>query len=106
MGRNALKDIEKPHGTSGCYRYHKCRCEICRLAHNKYMRDWRKAKPEFCKKHISTAIKKRQDFIREGKNKPCMDCKKSYPYYTMQYDHVRGKKLYAMANIHKYSFEK
>lgn len=25
-------------------------------------------------------------------NTPCMDCKKSYPYYVMDFDHVRGRK--------------
>jgi hypothetical protein len=25
-------------------------------------------------------------------NTPCMDCKIQYPYYVMDFDHVRGKK--------------
>jgi hypothetical protein len=25
-------------------------------------------------------------------NTPCMDCKESFPYYVMDFDHVRGRK--------------
>jgi lysyl-tRNA synthetase class I len=32
-------------------------------------------------------------YIQELKSKtPCMDCKESYPYYVMDFDHVRGRK--------------
>jgi hypothetical protein len=32
--------------------------------------------------------------IRKTKNRPCMDCGRRYPYYVMDFDHVRGKKLF------------
>lgn len=32
--------------------------------------------------------------IREAKNVPCADCHMTYPYYVMQFDHVRGEKLF------------
>lgn len=32
-------------------------------------------------------------YLREKKeNTPCADCKENYPYYVMDFDHVRGKK--------------
>ena len=32
-------------------------------------------------------------YIQDLKEKtPCMDCKYNYPYYVMDFDHVRGKK--------------
>ena len=32
-------------------------------------------------------------YIRDLKTKsPCMDCKEYFPYYVMDFDHVRGKK--------------
>lgn len=40
---------------------------------------------------------KRRDFIRALKNKPCTDCKNSYPWYVMEFDHVRGKKLFRIS---------
>ena len=33
------------------------------------------------------------EYIRQYKQRhPCMDCKEFYPYYVMDFDHVRGKK--------------
>lgn len=41
------------------------------------------------KKHKAYLVK----YIQELKSKsPCMDCKESYPYYVMDFDHVRGRK--------------
>lgn len=32
-------------------------------------------------------------YIQDLKSKtPCLDCKISYPYYVMDFDHVRGRK--------------
>lgn len=30
--------------------------------------------------------------IKEAKDRPCTDCGISYPYYVMDFDHVRGEK--------------
>lgn len=37
--------------------------------------------------------------VRELKNRPCMDCKTEFPEHpeVMEFDHVRGKKLYDMS---------
>lgn len=52
-------------------------------------------------KHKATVISgvrdrfvSRRKAIREAKNKPCADCGKSYPYWIMQFDHVRGEKSF------------
>lgn len=36
--------------------------------------------------------KKRFEFLREAKAKPCADCKVEYPYYMMQFDHLPSHK--------------
>ena len=36
----------------------------------------------------------RVPIIREAKDKPCSDCGVQYPYYVMQFDHVRGEKKF------------
>ncbi len=39
-------------------------------------------------------------YIQELKSKtPCMDCKESYPYYVMDFDHVRGRKQANVAEL-------
>lgn len=39
-------------------------------------------------------IKLRKILQRLKHNKPCLDCRIVYPYWIMQYDHVRGKKKF------------
>ena len=36
----------------------------------------------------------RVPIIREAKDRPCADCGIQYPYYVMQFDHVRGEKKF------------
>ncbi len=50
------------------------------------------------------SIKKQKDYLarylKELKEKnPCMDCKISYPYYMMDFDHVRGTKQANVAEL-------
>ena len=50
------------------------------------------------------SIKKQKEalarYLKEVKEKnPCMDCKISYPYYMMDFDHVRGKKQANVAEL-------
>lgn len=44
-----------------------------------------------------TRIKKREGdiklFIRSLKDKPCTDCDIKYPYYVMEFDHLRDKQF-------------
>ena len=51
--------------------------------------------------------KKRRDSLKEElyllirglkNNTPCTDCGKQYPYYVMQFDHVRGNKMFNIAD--------
>ena len=50
------------------------------------------------------SIKKQKEtlarYLKEVKEKnPCMDCKISYPYYMMDFDHVRGTKQANVAEL-------
>lgn len=50
------------------------------------------------------SIKKQKEalakYLKEVKEKdPCMDCKISYPYYMMDFDHVRGRKQANVAEL-------
>lgn len=38
-------------------------------------------------------------YAQAAKQYPCVDCKVQYPYYVMEFDHVRGKKLGAVCNL-------
>jgi hypothetical protein len=47
--------------------------------------------------------KKIKKLIRDRKAKPCMDCKKTYPHFVMDFDHVSGNKKFAIANTLRYT---
>ena len=45
-----------------------------------------------------------KNLIQSAKNKPCADCKKTFPPYVMDFDHIRGKKKMAVSLFVRTSF--
>jgi hypothetical protein len=43
-------------------------------------------------------------FLRERKNVLCTDCQIAYPYYVMDFDHVRGPKCFNPGKAASYSW--
>jgi hypothetical protein len=48
--------------------------------------------------------KKREAAIRQAvrelkSNTPCADCKRKYPHYVMDFDHIRGKKAHNISTL-------
>lgn len=41
---------------------------------------------------------RKRSFIQDAKSKPCADCGVAYPYYVMQFDHLRDK-IRSVANM-------
>ena len=58
-----------------------------------------KRTPESNRMHVKEARKKMRVFVRALKDKPCNDCREEYPHYVMQFDHVRGKKLFGLSRV-------
>jgi transcription elongation factor Elf1 len=52
----------------------------------KYNESRRKGEPRKTEKDV-ISYRKKSLYIKEQKNKPCMDCGISYPYYVMDFDH-------------------
>jgi len=42
-------------------------------------------------KEIYLHTKKRKEFVRQSKLKPCADCGIQYPFYVMDFDHREGE---------------
>ena len=42
---------------------------------------------------------KRREYLNGLKDAPCMDCGIKYPYYVMDFDHVRGEKLKPLSQL-------
>lgn len=54
--------------------------------------------PKKAKKWHKERYRKKKAYIEKLKEAPCTDCKKTYPHYVMEFDHVpeRGKKKYCL----------
>jgi hypothetical protein len=69
-------------------------------ARSRYYKLWYKQNRKREVVRIKTNQKMLRQLIRESKQKPCMDCGIKYPYYVMQFDHVRGKKSVNLSGMH------
>lgn len=77
------KNKARPDGLNG----------YCRSCHNKYTAShYRNNKEYYVKKALkNTSVTK--EFVRSKKDVPCTDCKQSYPWYVMDFDHLQDKKF-------------
>ncbi len=60
-------------------------------------------------KYIANATLARQklrEYVRAKKDVPCADCNKKYPYYVMQFDHLRDKKYHISTLINLNNVQK
>ena len=65
-----------------------------------YQREWRAKNPDraraITRRAHEAARRRNREIIRTAKDAPCTDCGMRYPYYVMQFDHVRGSKLFTI----------
>ena len=70
----------------------------CKVCHCEYQKEWYKRHPQSIAKSHKTRRKLRRDYVKECKaDVPCTDCGRAYPWYVMDFDHVRGKKKFNLS---------
>lgn len=50
--------------------------------------------------------KRNKNYIQLRKSVPCKDCKIKYPYYVMDFDHVRGEKNFRISRGLRHGIKK
>lgn len=75
-------------GKSGSY---------CKDCHNEYQKAYYKKHPLGINESVKRRKKLVRDMVKGGKSIKCMDCGKEYPWYVMDYDHVRGIKKFNLS---------
>lgn len=65
----------------------------CRKCHAEYTRKHYSQNKEYYIKKASRHDAKMRDLIRAHKEVPCTDCGVSYPWYVMDFDHLRDKEF-------------
>lgn len=69
----------------------------CKGCHNEYQKAYYKKNPLSINKSSKRRKKETRDLIKEVKNVACFDCGVKYPYYVMDFDHVKGDKKFNLA---------
>lgn len=67
--------------------------------HRLRQKEWYQKNKTQVKAASKIARSKIRTAINELKNAPCTDCNKSYPFYVMDFDHVRGKKEFDISDL-------
>ncbi len=65
----------------------------CKVHQSEYTKKHYQSNPNEYKQRARDATSRKQQFIREAKDKYCKDCNIKYPYYVMQFDHKFDKKF-------------
>lgn len=69
-------------------------CAKCR---NAYQRAWYKKHPGVARKSYRKRHTEIRNLVKASKAVPCLDCKRTYPWYVMDLDHIRGQKKFALS---------
>src|SRR5574343_16672 len=75
----------------------------CKECHKKLMRP--RSRAHYLKNRSYYLIRNRRrrkkiaEYIQKLKETPCADCNIKYPYWVMQFDHVRGTKTFNVASM-------
>lgn len=59
-------------------------------------------------RYVAQAVAARDrmnEMVAKLKAKPCHDCGQEYPWYVMQFDHVKGRKMDGIGNLKKFNNE-
>lgn len=63
--------------------------------------------PEYYKERNRRSRERKQDFIRQQRSVPCVDCKTEYPWYVMEFDHRNAEdKTYNIARMNSQSWNR
>lgn len=65
----------------------------CAECHREYMRGRYKTDSDAVKTRVKERKVEIRNLIKEAKNVPCVDCHETYPWYCMDFDHLRDKKF-------------
>jgi len=74
---------------------------------HEYNAERRKNSPKLHRQYDQRSMRRRKEVAREWlhkeKNAPCLDCRKKYPVICMDFDHVRGRKLFTLSHAWRFS---
>lgn len=73
----------------------------CRECHTKYVRKHYEKNRGYYLAKAKRIKGEIRETIKRAKEKPCADCNQSFPYYVMDFDHVRGDKKFNLGGAYE-----
>src|SRR3990167_10758121 len=70
---------------------------LCKKCHANKLKFWYRKNKEYVSKWRRKRAVDTRKIINKLKDFPCVDCNNLYPGYVMDFDHVKGKKLFGIA---------
>lgn len=103
--RNSLDPENKniPHGTPSGYTNYMCRCDLCLKARRDYLTLWRAANPNKAMDYHRSRMKIINKIKLEA---GCIECGFNEHPAALDFDHVRGEKLFCINERATTSMEK
>ncbi len=75
----------------------------CRECQKLYWKNYYSTNQSDCIKRLRTSNRNKKltlrKFVDEYKNKPCIDCKQSFPSYVMDFDHIDKNKVASVSTM-------
>ncbi len=68
-------------------------------------KQWKQDNAGKVRSYKAASKHRNREFIRLMKNRPCKDCGQTFHYSAMDFDHVRGEKVYDVARMTQESLE-
>ncbi len=78
--------------------------QFCKYGHDTYLTGrYGKACKLCAKQYHREYAQFNRDILREEKERACVDCRKLYPFYVMDFDHLYDKSFSIGKDAHKHS---
>lgn len=61
---------------------------------------------DYFKAHRQRSVAEVSELLRATREQPCADCGQQYPWYVMEFDHVRGEKKFNIGGAHGVGIKK
>lgn len=90
--------------TCKCGAQHTTSSSRCPPCHNAYQKAYYKKNPDSIRNSSNQRKKRNRELIQQLKSVPCKDCNETYPWYVMDFDHLRDKK-FDVSRMSNYSVE-
>lgn len=87
-------------------RYREAHRELLRAQSREYYRNNPDKFREYARKNFPEFYTRGDKIIQKAKDTPCADCNRRFPYYVMDFDHIKGEKVHCVGVMRAWRVDK